>query len=140
MEVDIAEEGKRLESLIGLSVQICTYARAVDFANVLHTANISAEILALKLKKILEVYNSPTTEFPGIRRYTVQLITCMMEKNSDYIEVLRTNGIDETIEGVAEAPMRLESFKLCSYGIGVFKHDVHISDVAKKSLEKMRGN
>jgi len=79
--------GALLESIVRLSVQICKSIQASDFADALRNENLEVDVFMQKLKRILDLYKSPDTEFPGIRRVTVELIIWMVQSSSSYLEV-----------------------------------------------------
>ncbi|WVZ91568.1 hypothetical protein U9M48_037720 [Paspalum notatum var. saurae] len=111
--------GKVLESFIGLAVQICRPMDACIFVEKLCDAKLNVDIWVKKLKKILELYKTPTTEFPYIRRSTLELLIWMVENNSSNIEVLLQCGVYEQLHEVAKTARKLESFKLFQCGDGV---------------------
>ncbi|KAL6639797.1 hypothetical protein ACP70R_022619 [Stipagrostis hirtigluma subsp. patula] len=89
--------GKLLESFLGLAVQICRSQNADYFAEALDGANLRPDTFVQKLKKILELFKSPTTDFPSIRRSTLELMTWMVANNSSYREVLLQCGVYEQL-------------------------------------------
>ncbi|KAG0542876.1 hypothetical protein BDA96_02G141700 [Sorghum bicolor] len=113
------KEGKVIESFIGLAVQICRSQNAIDFAKTLGYANVAADTLVKRLKKILELYNCPTIDFPCIRRSTIELLTWIVEHNNNNIEILLQCGVYEQLNEVAKTARKLESFKLFHSGVGV---------------------
>uniref|UniRef100_A0A0E0DLS0 DUF4220 domain-containing protein n=1 Tax=Oryza meridionalis TaxID=40149 RepID=A0A0E0DLS0_9ORYZ len=114
------KQGKVLESFIGLAVQICRSPNATsDFSTALKDANLTVDTFIKKLKKILEVYRSPSTDFPCIRVSTLELITWMVEENSSYREILLKCGVYEELNEVARTARKLESFKLFHCGVGI---------------------
>jgi hypothetical protein len=101
-------------------VQICRSPNATsDFSTALKDANLTVHTFIKKLKKILEVYRSPSTDFPCIRVSTLELITWMVEENSSYREILLKCGIYEELNEVARTARKLESFKLFHCGVGI---------------------
>ncbi|KAL6600483.1 hypothetical protein ACP70R_045283 [Stipagrostis hirtigluma subsp. patula] len=117
------KEGKILESFLGLAVQICRSQNADDFAKALDGANLRPDTFVQKLKKILELFKSPTTDFPSIRRSTLELMTWMVANNSSYREVLLQCGVYEQLHEVAKTARTLESFMLFHGGVHVLEHD-----------------
>ena len=121
--------GALLESIVGLSVQICKSIQASDFADALRNENLAVEVFMPKLKRILDLYKSPDTEFPGIRRVTVELIIWMVQSSSSYLEVFFQHQVDKAVKEVAETETRLEMFEMFCCGIGVVKHGDSISSL-----------
>ncbi|XP_047058838.1 uncharacterized protein LOC124665467 [Lolium rigidum] len=113
------EAGKVFESFICLTVQICYCLDASGFAKALVVANLTVDTLVLKLKKILELYKYPTTDFPSIRRATLELMTWMVGNNK-YRETILQCGVYEQLKEVAKTGGKLESFQLfhCDVGVG----------------------
>lgn len=58
--------------------------------------NVEADTFVQKLKKILVLFKPPSTEFPGIRRVTVQLIIWIMQNNKSYIREFVRCGLSCT--------------------------------------------
>ncbi|EEC78493.1 hypothetical protein OsI_18400 [Oryza sativa Indica Group] len=135
------KQGKVLESFIGLAVQICSSPnKRSDFSTALKYANLTVDTLIKKLKKILEVYMSPSTDFPCIRVSTLELITWMVEENNSYWEILLQCGVYEELNEVARTARKLESFKLfhCGIGIPTERTIECISSLATKLQEKLK--
>jgi hypothetical protein len=122
------KQGALLESFIGLSVQICTFIQENDFGDALRNANLTVDLLMHKLTRILDLYKSPDTEYPGIRRVTVELIIWMVRSNRSCIEFFFEHQVDKVKE-VAETEARLEMFKMFCCGVGVAKHRETISSL-----------
>ncbi|KAJ1269884.1 hypothetical protein BS78_06G012400 [Paspalum vaginatum] len=123
------KQGALLESLVGLSVQICRSIQASEFGGALRNANLTVDVFMQKLKKILHLYKSPGTEFPGIRRVTVQLVIWMVQSNSTHTEVFFQYELDKAVKEAAETESRLEMFKMFCCGVGVAKRSESISSV-----------
>ncbi|XP_015693366.2 uncharacterized protein LOC102709368 [Oryza brachyantha] len=135
------KQGKVLESFIGLAVQICSSPNTTsDFSKALKDANLSVDTFVKNLKKILEAYKPPITDFPCIRIFTLELLTWMVEENSSYREIILQCGVYEELNEVARTARKLESFKLFHCGVGVPKDGTHgcISSFATKLQEKLR--
>ncbi|KAJ1266136.1 hypothetical protein BS78_08G127600 [Paspalum vaginatum] len=132
--------GKVLESFVGLAVQICRSMDTSMFAEKLCDAKLNVDIRVKKLKKILELYKSPTTEFPYIRRYTLELLIWMVENNNSNIEVLLQCGMYEQLHEVEETARKLESFKLfhCEDGVPAGSGIPHISTLAATLRKKLQ--
>lgn len=113
--------GKVIESFMGLSVQICRSMDAKKKKNskALDAPPLKLETFVQKLKKILEIFMSPTTDFPSIRRYTLELMTWMVKTNSSYRDVLLQCGVYEQLNEVKRTARKLESSKLFHCGVDV---------------------
>ncbi|CAL5034756.1 unnamed protein product [Urochloa decumbens] len=134
-KLNIEEEGKVLESFIGLSVQICDSLNSCDFAKKHENgSHPTIDMLVQKLKQILEMYCSPTTETPGIRRVTIELMIWIMQSNKRNIESFRRFNVATKLEEVARAARKLESFRLFYSGLGVARYSKPISHVARAAL------
>ncbi|XP_012702802.2 uncharacterized protein LOC101774941 [Setaria italica] len=59
------KQGALLESIVGLSVQICKFIHASEYGDALRNANLAVDVFMQKLRRILDLYKSPETEFPG---------------------------------------------------------------------------
>ncbi|KAG2481296.1 uncharacterized protein LOC120694180 [Panicum virgatum] len=94
------KEGKVLESLISLAVKIFSSMDARDVIKTLEDPNITVGLFVQKLKKVLEVYKSPITAYPRIRKSTIELMIWMIRNNSSYIEILlQCGGVRTTRSG-----------------------------------------
>ena len=100
-------------------MQTCRSQNAIDFAKTLRDANVAADTLVKRLKKILELYKCPTIDFPCIRRSTLELLTWIVEYNNNNTEILLQCGVYEQLIEVAKTARKLESFKLFHSGVGV---------------------
>lgn len=118
------ESGKVLESFIGLTFQICKGLDASGFAKTLEGANLTLDTLVMKLNKILELYKYPTTDFPSIRRSTLELMAWMVQKNSNYRDIFLQCGVYEQLKEVAKTAGRVERFELFHCGVGVGGKDI----------------
>ncbi|KAL6639800.1 hypothetical protein ACP70R_022622 [Stipagrostis hirtigluma subsp. patula] len=128
------KEGKVLESFLGLAVQICRSQNADVFPEVLDGANLRPDTFVQKLKKILELFNSPTTDFPSIRRSTLELMTWMVANKSSYREVLLQCGVYQQLHEVAKTARKLESFR----GVHVLgEHDEDPDELGLSSISSL---
>ena len=123
------ESGKVFESFIGLTVQICYCMDASGFAKALVDANLTVDTLVLKLKKILALYKNPTTDFPSIRRATLDLMTWMVETNMKYRETVLQCGVYEQLKEMSKSIGKLESFQLFHCDVAVGSED-HVSSIS----------
>jgi len=65
-------------------------------------------LLMHALNRILDMYKSPDTEYPGIRRVTVELIIWMLRSNRRCIEFFFRHQVDKAVKEVAETEERLD--------------------------------
>lgn len=91
-------------------------------------------MLVQKLKQILEMYCFPTTEIPGIRRVTIEMMVWIMQSNKRNIESFRHFNVATKLEEVARAARKLESFRLFYKGVGIARFSKPISHVARAAL------
>lgn len=131
------KQGALLESFIGLSVHICTFIQANEFGDALRNANLTVDLLMHKLTRILDLYKSPDTEYPGIRRVTVELIIWMLRSNRRCIEFFIQHRGDKAVKEVIETEERLEMFKMFCCGIGVAKHREPISSLVASAASAL---
>ncbi|KAJ1266672.1 hypothetical protein BS78_08G170100 [Paspalum vaginatum] len=136
--------GKVLESFIGLAVQICSRSPPLytsSFADtLLEHANLTVDTWVKKLKKILELYKSPTTDFPCIRRSTLELLNWMVENDSSNIEILLQCGVYEQLHQVAKTARKLERFKLfhCGHRVPAEPSTPCISSLATELQQQLQ--
>ncbi|KAG8051775.1 hypothetical protein GUJ93_ZPchr0001g32635 [Zizania palustris] len=130
------KQGALLESFVGLSVQIPTSIGESEFDEAIRSANLTVDMIMQKLKKILDLYKSPTTEFPGIRRVTVQLILYVLLRNSTsrFHEGFIGYEMDKAVKEVAETEAKLEMFKMFYCSVGLGKHSEPISSLVSSAL------
>lgn len=131
------KQGALLESIVGLTVQICTFIQASSFGDALQNANLTMDLLMHKLNRILDLYKSPDPEYPGIRRVTVELIIWMVRSNRRCIEFFIQNQVDKAVKEVAETEERLEMFKMFCCGVGVAKHRETISSLVASAASAL---
>ncbi|TVU49429.1 hypothetical protein EJB05_00742, partial [Eragrostis curvula] len=132
--------GRVLESFMGLSVQICRSVDANYFAKALVDVHLKLDTFVQKLKKILELFRSPTTDFPSIRRSTLELMTWMVKNNGSYRDVLLQCGVYEQLNEVKMTARKLESSKLFHCGVDVLgDHGILcISYLANELMEQLQ--
>ena len=130
------ESGKVLDSFIGLTFQICKGLDASGFAKTLEGANLTLDTLVMKLNKILELYKYPTTDFPSIRRSTLELMNWMVRKNSNYREIFLQCGVYKQLKEVAKTARRLERFELFHCDVEVGNDDISSIHCLVSDLQK----
>ncbi|XP_066343973.1 uncharacterized protein [Miscanthus floridulus] len=131
------KQGALLESFVGLSVRVCTFIQASEFGDALRNANLTVDLLMHALNRILDMYKSPDTEYPGIRRVTVELIIWMLRSNRRCIEFFFRHQVDKAVKEVAETEERLEMFKMFCCGVGVAKHREPISSLVASAASAL---
>eukprot|EP00267_Zea_mays_P051584 XP_020404550.1 uncharacterized protein LOC109944261 [Zea mays] len=107
---------------------------ASEFGDALRDANLTVDLLMHKLSRILAVYKSPDTEYPGIRRGTVELIIWMLRSSRRCVEFFLERRVDRAVKEVAETEERLEMFKTFCCGIGLAKHGEPVSYLVASAL------
>ncbi|VAH71460.1 unnamed protein product [Triticum turgidum subsp. durum] len=125
----IKEQGKLLESFIGLCMQTCTSGNAKQFTNALRNAEITNDMFVQMLRKILELYKSPTPDAPGIRRVVIQQMNWMMDMDSKYINIFLRHEMDKALKEVAQTALKLENYWFFRFDVGTFEHDESISSI-----------
>ncbi|CAD6261415.1 unnamed protein product [Miscanthus lutarioriparius] len=131
------KQGALLESFVGLSVRVCTFIQASEFGDALRNANLTVDLLMHALSRILDMYMSPDTEYPGIRRVTVELIIWMLRSNRRCIEFFFRHQVDKAVKEVAETEERLEMFNMFCCGVGVAKHREPISSLVASAASAL---
>lgn len=126
MEALITEQGKLLESFIGLCMQICTSGNSNQFTDALRSAEITDDMFVQMLTKILETYKSPTSDTPGIRRVVIQQMNWMMDKDKEYINIFLKHEMDKALKEVAETALKLEDYWFFRFDVGAFEHEESI--------------
>ncbi|KAF7020595.1 hypothetical protein CFC21_033674 [Triticum aestivum] len=122
----INEQGKLLESFIGLCMQICTSGNAKQFTNALRSAEITYDMFVQMLRKILELYKSPSSDAPGIRRVVIQQMNWMMARDNKYIDIFLRHEMDKALKEVAQTALKLENYWFFRFDVGTFEHDQSI--------------
>uniref|UniRef100_A0ACD5XB97 Uncharacterized protein n=2 Tax=Avena sativa TaxID=4498 RepID=A0ACD5XB97_AVESA len=132
------EAGKVLESFIGLTAQICYCMGASGFAKALVAANLTVDTFILNLKKTVDLYKYPTTDFPSIRRATIELMTWMAGTDNKHRETLLQCGVYEQLKEVARTSGKLERFELFHSNVGVgIDHIPPISSLLSNLREQL---
>ncbi|XP_037472813.1 uncharacterized protein LOC119348907 [Triticum dicoccoides] len=126
MEALITEQGKLLESFIGLCMQICISGNAKQFTDALRSAEITDDMFVQMLAKILEVYKSPTSDAPGIRRAVIQQMNWMMNEDQEYINIFLKHEMENALKEVAETALKLENYWFFRFGVKAFEHEESI--------------
>ncbi|WVZ83349.1 hypothetical protein U9M48_030507 [Paspalum notatum var. saurae] len=137
LEEWMTKQGALLENFVGLSVQICRSIQASEFGSALRNANLTVDVFMKKLNKILHLYKSPGTEFPGIRRVTVELAVWIAQSNNTYTEVFFRYELDKAVKEVAETESTLEMFKMFCCGVGVAKRGETISSLVTSAASAL---
>lgn len=126
MEALITEQGKLLESFIGLCMQICISGNAKQFTDALRSAEITNDMFVQMLTKILELYKSPTSDAPGIRRVVIQQMNWMMNEDQEYINIFLKHEMENALKEVAETALKLENYWFFRFGVKAFEHEESI--------------
>ncbi|KAM3198126.1 hypothetical protein ACQJBY_073313 [Aegilops geniculata] len=122
----INEQGKLLESFIGLCMQICTRGNAKQFTNALRNVEITDDMFVQMLRKILELYKSPSSDAPGIRRVVIQQMNWMMARDGKYINIFLRHEMDKALKEVAQTTLKLENYWFFRFDVGTIEHDESI--------------
>lgn len=125
----IKEQGTLLESFIGLCMQICISGNAKQFTNALRNAEITDDMFVQMLRKILELYKSPTSDAPGIRRVVIQQMNWMMDRDSKYISIFLRHEMDKALKEIAQTTLKLENYWFFRFDVGTFEHDESICSI-----------
>ncbi|KAI5004151.1 hypothetical protein ZWY2020_031394 [Hordeum vulgare] len=112
-------------SFTGLCMQICTSGNAKQFTNALRHAKITDDMFVQMLRKILELYKSPTSDAPGIRRVVIQQMNWMMDRDRKYINIFLRHEMDKALK-VAQTALKLENYWFFRFDVRSFEHDESI--------------
>jgi hypothetical protein len=80
------------------------------------------------------MYHSPTTEIPGIRRVTIELMIWIMQGNKSNIASFWHFNVAAELEQVVRSARKIESFRLFYRGVGVSRYNKPVSCVAREAL------
>ena len=122
----IKEQGKLLESFIGLCMQTCTSGNAKQFTNALRNAEITNDMFVQMLRKILELYKSPSSDAPGIRRVVIQQMNWMMDEDQEYINIFLKHEMENALKEVVETALKLENYWFFRFDVKAFEHEESI--------------
>ncbi|CAL4962614.1 unnamed protein product [Urochloa decumbens] len=110
-------EGKQLESLIGLALQIYTVIPE-HFAHKL-ASHENARGLVEKLVGTLNCNKKPSHEYPRMRRVAVEMAISIVDSCPHYAAIFREQGMMEALTKVERTPSKVENYMVFFGDIGV---------------------
>ncbi|XP_044964604.1 uncharacterized protein LOC123424990 [Hordeum vulgare subsp. vulgare] len=128
-------EGAELETLIGLSSQICKIIPG-HFTRELEDSQIKQRF-ARKLVDTLNANMKPSADYPGIRRVILEQVIHLMECNSRYADCFSEFNITEALSRVERTVTKAESYRLFLGDEGFMKYSVPLSDLVTRARELM---
>lgn len=135
LERIIDVEGAELETLIGLSSQICKIIPE-DFTRELDGSQIKQRFV----KRLVDTLNAnmkPSADCPGIRRVILEQVIYLMECNSRYADCFNEFKTTEALSRVEQTVSKAESYRLFLGDEGFMKHSVPLSDLVTRAKELM---
>jgi len=135
----MSEENKIQEVMAGLAANVFKYMTSHESRILFKESRITEAELANKLIEILKKHRSPSTEVPGIRRFTVELAIWMMKDKGENIYTFKDLGMELVLKGVLETTSELENFNVFSGAVGLNRHKLTAQSLFETALELMEG-
>jgi hypothetical protein len=131
------KQGAHQEAAIGLAAQIFKFMNKSDFDRVFKEGGAEKKrSLILKLVEVFWSYPRPSKEVPSIRRFSIELLIAVMEKDRSTIEM--RSELEDALEGVMETTSELESYSTFSGTLGLSSHRMAIRSLVKSAMLLLR--
>jgi len=131
------------EAAIGLAAQIFKCISKSDFDRVFEeSSGVRKSSLILELVKVLGRQPRPSNEVPSIRRFSIELLISVLEK--DRVAVLSSLSMEMrielkgTLEGVMETTSEMENYSTFSGSVGLSRHRLPISSLLHSAMGLLR--
>ncbi|XP_043720952.1 uncharacterized protein LOC122668454 [Telopea speciosissima] len=131
----MSEENKLQEVMLGLAIQVFRFMTPQEASIALNQNGIDEGKLAMKLLKILKLYQYPLAKVPRIRRFAIELAIWMMTNNKATVRTFKVLGMEEELEILRETTSEIESFNIFSGTVGLCRHDIAIHSLVDNALE-----
>jgi len=137
LEAIMTGKEKLLEVSLGLATQIFRFTTPEEYTEKLERAGTRDADIANQLVQILRRYVYPDVKVPRIRRFLIELATCMMKSHLKYIQIFKNLQADEEFKSVAETTSELESFNFFSGSVGLGKDNTTLFSLVETALKLM---
>eukprot|EP01018_Ginkgo_biloba_P010947 Gb_17549 [translate_table: standard] len=127
-------QGKYQEAAIGLAAQIFKFLDRSEFDLLFEEAGITKRSLAKLVVEVLQTHSSPSNKVPGIRRFSIELAICMMQKDEGCFSMERLE-LEMALEGVMETTSEMESYSTFSGSVGLSRHGITIYSLVESTMD-----
>ncbi|KAF8712843.1 hypothetical protein HU200_028616 [Digitaria exilis] len=126
----MAAEGKQLEAIIGLALQICYVLSPQPFFQGLES-HIIGTTLVQKLVNTLNSNKKPSHEYPRMRRATVDMVISVLRRYPGYAIIFSREGMIDALSKVEMTPSNVEKYKVFLGNEGVvLEHGLPLRELA----------
>ncbi|CAO2208697.1 unnamed protein product [Urochloa humidicola] len=117
MEKFMAVEGKQMETLIGLALQICNIIPEC----VVHSLESHLDVSAFvqKLVSVLHANKKQSPEYPRMRRMIIELIISIIESHPRYTTIFLEGGMMKALSKIESIPSKVERYRIFLGNAGV---------------------
>ncbi|GLJ31152.1 hypothetical protein SUGI_0624210 [Cryptomeria japonica] len=133
LKLVMEEQGELQEAAIGLAAQIFKFFNKSRMNTVFNEAGLSKRLFVMRLIEVLRMHPRPSIKVPYIRRFCIEVVICMVEKDKACFEMERLELKDAFVR-VEETTSELESYSRLSGGIGLTRHHITIHSLVNTAL------
>ncbi|KAJ3698079.1 hypothetical protein LUZ61_001784 [Rhynchospora tenuis] len=131
----LIEDKQLLEVSIGLAAQLIKHTEQQEYKNQMGLIDFTEDTIARKLVDLLRNLRSPKVEVSRIRRFTIELVIAMMEKNQNNIQMFDHLGIHSVLQKIQKSTSEIENFSVFSGSIGLSRYSVTLSSLVDDAIK-----
>eukprot|EP01018_Ginkgo_biloba_P010956 Gb_30572 [translate_table: standard] len=139
LELVMKEQGRVQEAAIGLAAQIFNLLEVSEIDSLFVEAGMAKISLGKQLVEVLEKYSFPSNKFPSIRRFTLQLVICLLQKEKSNEESCFGSserlGMQSALEGMMDSTSELENFFTFSGSVGLSRHYTTVQSLLESAMD-----
>ncbi|GLJ31151.1 hypothetical protein SUGI_0624170 [Cryptomeria japonica] len=129
----LEEQGTFQEASMGLAAQIFKFLSKTDMDSVFEEAATTKDALLMHLVEILRSHSRPSTSFPNIRRFCIELAISVLQKDKECFGMEKL-VLKAAVENVMETTSEIERYSILSGSIGLARHRITIHSLLQTAL------
>lgn len=120
-----------VEASMGLVIELLNFVTPDEA-----TKKMMNKDLAKKLVSILRSNSDPCIDFPGLRRFAIQMAIWMMKSDEKSIAYFMDEGLREELEKVEKSSSEVESFPAFDGNVGIFPYPETMESLVEDALRE----
>nr|ABK25048.1 unknown [Picea sitchensis] len=138
VKFSMEKRGAHQEAAIGLAAQIFKFMTELKFNRVFKEWRaVTKRLLISELVEVFRRHPRPSKEVASIRRFSIELLIAVMEKDDKAALEERTDLVN-ALEGVMETTSEMESYSTFSGSVGLSRHRIPIHSLVQSAMELLR--
>ncbi|KAH9322445.1 hypothetical protein KI387_017084 [Taxus chinensis] len=122
------------EATIGLIAQMFKLMDKSEIDLAFKEVEITKRLFMMRLIEVLRRHSRPSIKIPNIRRFCIELVIYMLEKEKQNFYMKRLE-LEEALEQVIESTSEIESYNTFSGSIGLTKHHTTIHSITRTAIK-----